>query len=174
MGRKKRPFYRIVAADQRAPRDGRFIETLGYYNPLTDPVTIEIKEERALYWLNTGAQPSDTVKSLLSKKGIILRFSLMKDGKDEAFIEKKMAEWLAQQDEREKRLTLKKEAEAKEKAKSKAVKEETPEETDEAVETPSEDTSEKEEVSEEKAGGEEAAKPEADEAEAEKTEDSSK
>lgn len=70
MGAKKSPFYRIVVADSRFPRDGRFIEEIGYYNPLTDPVTLNIDEEKALQWLQNGAQPSDTVRSLLDKAGI--------------------------------------------------------------------------------------------------------
>ena len=73
-GRKKRPFYRVVVADSRSTRDGRFIEKLGYYNPLTDPIELVINEERALNWLHNGAQPSDTAKSLLSKLGILQRF----------------------------------------------------------------------------------------------------
>ena len=65
MGRKKRPIYGLVAADSRSPRDGRFIEDLGRYNPLAEPATVELKRERVLYWLDQGAQPSDRVKSLL-------------------------------------------------------------------------------------------------------------
>ncbi|MEE8620095.1 MAG: 30S ribosomal protein S16 [Dehalococcoidia bacterium] len=71
MGRRNRPFYRVVAADSRSPRDGKFIEIIGHYNPLTDPATISIDEEKALKWLSYGAQPTDTVRSLLSKLGII-------------------------------------------------------------------------------------------------------
>ena len=70
MGAKKRPSYRIVAADQRSPRDGRFIESIGFYDPLTDPATVKINEERARHWLSVGAQPSDTVGDLLRKAGI--------------------------------------------------------------------------------------------------------
>lgn len=69
MGAKKRPFYRIVVADARSPRDGRFIEEIGYYDPATTPATIKIDEEKALKWLANGAKPSDTVKSLLQNKG---------------------------------------------------------------------------------------------------------
>lgn len=69
MGAKKRPFYRIVVADSRAPRDGRFIEEIGYYNPLTEPKTVEIDTEKAEKWLSQGAQPSDTVKALFAKAG---------------------------------------------------------------------------------------------------------
>ena len=81
MGAKKAPFYRIVAADSRAPRDGRFIELLGTYDPRTNPAKVTIKEEEVLKWLNTGAQPSDTVKNLLSKEGIIKKFADSKSGK---------------------------------------------------------------------------------------------
>ncbi|NMB41592.1 MAG: 30S ribosomal protein S16 [Firmicutes bacterium] len=67
MGAKKKPFFRIVVADSRAPRDGRFIEEIGYYNPTTSPTTIKIDAERAREWISKGAQPSDTVKTLLNK-----------------------------------------------------------------------------------------------------------
>ena len=70
-GAKKRPFYRIVAAQTEAPRDGRFLEVLGTYNPLTDPVTLEVKADRVKDWLGRGAQPSDTVRSLLRKSGAL-------------------------------------------------------------------------------------------------------
>lgn len=81
MGAKKAPFYRIVAADSRAPRDGRFIELLGTYDPRTNPAKVTIKEEEVFKWLNNGAQPSDTVKNLLSKEGIIKKFADSKSGK---------------------------------------------------------------------------------------------
>ena len=70
MGAKKRPFYRVVVADQRSPRDGRFIENIGVYQPLEDPSVIQIDQERALYWLGVGAQPSNTVRVLMTKVGI--------------------------------------------------------------------------------------------------------
>lgn len=70
MGAKKRPFYRVVVADQRSPRDGRFIEIIGKYHPLNDPSLIEIDEERALHWLRVGAQPSNQVRNLMAKVGI--------------------------------------------------------------------------------------------------------
>jgi len=75
MGAKKRPFYRIVVADARSPRDGRFIEEIGYYDPATNPATINIDEGKALKWLANGAKPSDTVKSLLQKEGIMAKFA---------------------------------------------------------------------------------------------------
>ncbi len=71
MGAKKSPYYRVVVADSRSPRDGRFVEEIGTYNPLTNPAQIQIKEDRALYWLQVGAQPSDTARSLLSKVGVM-------------------------------------------------------------------------------------------------------
>ncbi|TDT61600.1 30S ribosomal protein S16 [Fonticella tunisiensis] len=71
MGAKKNPFYRIVVADSRAPRDGKFIEEIGYYNPTTEPVDVKIDAEKAKKWISNGAQPSDTVRSLLKKAGII-------------------------------------------------------------------------------------------------------
>ena len=71
MGMKKKPFYRVVVADVASPRDGRFIEEIGYYNPVSEPVELKINEERAKYWVATGAQPTDTVKGLLKKGGIL-------------------------------------------------------------------------------------------------------
>ena len=71
MGAKKAPFYRIVVADSRYPRDGRFIEEVGYYNPMTNPVELKVDTEKVEKWLNSGAQPTETVKSLLVKSGII-------------------------------------------------------------------------------------------------------
>lgn len=84
MGAKKSPFYRIVAADSRMPRDGRFIEQLGTYDPRQTPAVITIKEEETLKWLNNGAQPSDTVKNLLSQKGIMTTFAKAKDAAEAA------------------------------------------------------------------------------------------
>ena len=77
-GKKKQPSYRVVVADSEAPRDGRFIENIGFYNPRTDPPTIEVKEDRALYWLSQGAQPSDAAARLLRKKGILDKSSAMR------------------------------------------------------------------------------------------------
>ena len=73
-GRKKAPFYRLVVADERSPRDGKFIELIGTYNPMTDPAAVTINEERALYWLKQGALPSDTARGLLKKQGIWDKF----------------------------------------------------------------------------------------------------
>ncbi|MDR1794366.1 MAG: 30S ribosomal protein S16 [Erysipelotrichaceae bacterium] len=74
MGAKKDPFYRIVVADSRYPRDGRFIEQLGYYNPTSEPADIKVDSEAALKWLQKGAQPSDTVRDLLSKAGVMKQY----------------------------------------------------------------------------------------------------
>ena len=71
MGAKKAPFYRVVVADSRYPRDGRFIEEIGYYNPTTEPATVKIDAEAAKKWIGNGAQPTDTVRSLLKNQGII-------------------------------------------------------------------------------------------------------
>ncbi|NEZ46061.1 30S ribosomal protein S16 [Clostridium niameyense] len=70
MGAKKAPFYRVVVADSRSPRDGRFIEEIGYYNPISEPVEIKFNEEKVAQWIKNGAQPTDTVKKLLGRAGI--------------------------------------------------------------------------------------------------------
>lgn len=80
VGKKKQPSYRIVVADSRAPRDGRFIEIIGFYNPRTEPETVRVKEERALYWLSVGAQPTEAVERLLKKLGTLDRFARLKAG----------------------------------------------------------------------------------------------
>ncbi len=79
VGAKNRPSYRLVVADSRAPRDGAFINIIGHYNPLTDPETVVIDEEKALYWLGQGAQPTNTAARLLSKMGIIEKFKTIKE-----------------------------------------------------------------------------------------------
>ena len=81
LGAKKAPFYRIVAADARARRDGRDIDTIGYYDPTKNPVVVKIDEEKALNWLNKGAKASDTVRSLLSESGIMKKFADSKKSK---------------------------------------------------------------------------------------------
>lgn len=81
MGSKQRPFYRIVASDARFPRDGRFIETVGTYNPIANPAEISINKEAALKWLANGAQPTDTVKAIFKNEGILKAFNDAKKGK---------------------------------------------------------------------------------------------
>ncbi|HHY90888.1 MAG TPA: 30S ribosomal protein S16 [Clostridiales bacterium] len=74
MGAKKRPFYRVVVADSRSPRDGKFIEEIGFYNPIAEPAEVKINDEKAIQWLKNGAQPTDTVKDLFKKYGILEKF----------------------------------------------------------------------------------------------------
>ncbi|TXL67657.1 30S ribosomal protein S16 [Cerasibacillus terrae] len=81
MGSKRNPFYRIVVADSRSPRDGRSIEQIGTYNPVVQPVEVKIDEEKALHWLSKGAQPSDTIRNLFSKQGIMKKFHDQKNEK---------------------------------------------------------------------------------------------
>lgn len=102
MGKKRQPIYKVVAADSRSPRDGKFIEAIGLYNPLTDPHTIEINEDRALYWLNAGAQPTDTVKSLFRQKGINLKRELIKKKLPEDKIQEEMNNWAASKESKKK------------------------------------------------------------------------
>ncbi|GFZ83705.1 30S ribosomal protein S16 [Paenibacillus marchantiophytorum] len=78
VGAHKAPFYRVVVSDSRSPRDGRFIEEIGTYNPITEPAAVSLDEEKALKWLQTGAQPSDTVRSLFSKAGLMTKFHELK------------------------------------------------------------------------------------------------
>lgn len=82
MGSKQAPFYRVVAADSKSPRDGKFIETVGTYNPITNPAEIKINEEVALKWLSTGAQPTETVRNLLKKAGVMEKFHTSKMKKE--------------------------------------------------------------------------------------------
>ena len=96
-GRKSRPFYHVVVADSRAPRDGRYIERIGSYNPMTDPASIDLDFDRALYWLTVGAQPTDTAKRILSYEGVLLKKHLLEGVKkgafDEAAAEAKFEVW---------------------------------------------------------------------------------
>lgn len=99
-GKKKYPIYKIVAADTRSPRDGRFIETVGQYNPNINPILLTVKEERVFYWLRKGAQPTDTVRSLLQRNGLWLRWTLTKRGVDETKKQAILERWQMQQAER--------------------------------------------------------------------------
>ena len=121
LGKKKQPIYKIVAADSRSPRDGKFIEAIGLYNPLTKPASLDINEDRALYWLNNGAQPTDTVRSLLSQKGIMLERHLRKKGVAEEKIKEELEKF---QKLREAKLST-----VKTKKKKKAASEEKKQET---------------------------------------------
>ncbi len=103
-GRKKLAYYHIVVADSRSPRDGRYIEKIGKYNPITDPATIELDFNKALDWLQNGALPTDTCRAILSYKGVLLKKHLNEGVKkgafDEAEAEKRFNEWMKQNDEK--------------------------------------------------------------------------
>ncbi|MBP5796949.1 MAG: 30S ribosomal protein S16 [Bacteroidales bacterium] len=101
-GKKGQPFYHIVIADGRSPRDGRFIEKIGTYNPLTEPAQINLKFDRALYWYSVGAVPTDTVRSLLSQKGVMLKYHLLQGVKKGAMTEEqaeiKFQNWMKEKE----------------------------------------------------------------------------
>ena len=159
-GRKKRPFYRIVAADSRAPRDGRFIELVGTYNPLPAVAEVDFKEERIIHWLQNGAQPTATVKNLLQNKGLWLKWTLIKKGADDAKIAEELAKWEVVQEEKIKRLAQKREEAKSKKAKAKAEEAEGAEETSaEENEAPAEEASAPAPEKTEAAPAEEAAAP---------------
>ena len=103
-GRKKQAYYHVVVADSRSPRDGRFIEKIGIYNPITDPATIDINFEKALGWLQNGAQPTDTCRAILKYKGVMMKKHLMegvrKGAFDEAEADRRFNEWLKGKEEK--------------------------------------------------------------------------
>ena len=107
-GKKKQPIYKIVVADSRASRVGKIIESIGSYNPLVYPMMIDVKETRLFTWLKHGAQPTDTLRSLLQRKGLWLKWSLIKRGMDEATIATELEKWQMLQAEK-----LQREAEKK-------------------------------------------------------------
>ncbi|HRI84889.1 MAG TPA: 30S ribosomal protein S16 [Ignavibacteria bacterium] len=108
MGKRHYPVYKIVAADSRFPRDGRFIESVGLYNPNMNPMEVTLDESRVLYWLNVGAQPTDTVRSLLRSEGLMLKFHLTKKGKEAGEIEAEVEKLLSGRDAKLKRSAEKK------------------------------------------------------------------
>ena len=103
MGRKKRPVYDIVAADSRSPRDGRFIEKVGQYNPMVVAGQIALKRDRVLHWLQTGAQPTDTVRSILRREGMLLEMDMNRKGKGSEEIAQNVENHLAKRNNREAR-----------------------------------------------------------------------
>ena len=132
-GRKSYAFYRIVIADARAPRDGKFTEKIGTYNPNTNPATVDLNFERALYWVETGAQPTDTVRNILSREGVYmmkhLKGGVKKGAFDEATAQKKFDAWKADKQKGLEKIAAeeakaKKYAEAKELAQEKKLNEE--------------------------------------------------
>ena len=116
-GKKKHPIYKIVASDIRSPRDGRFLEAVGQYDPNVNPILLKLKEERVFYWLRKGAQPTDTVRSLFSRQGLWLRWSLMRRGVDEAKSQVIIERWQMQQAERAQREAARKSRRAEKKKK---------------------------------------------------------
>ena len=120
-GRKKRPFYRIVVTDSRTPRDGRYLECIGTYCPLSDPAELKLEEGRIGYWLDQGAQPSDTVRNLFKSKGILYKRNLKRRGFDEAQIGEAVKTWETVQVDRRRRKTEK--AQVKKSSKKKAAEE---------------------------------------------------
>jgi len=157
MGKKKQPIYKIVAADSRSPRDGRFLEAVGFYNPLTNPHTLDLKEERILYWLNVGAQPTSTVKSLLRQKGITLKKELMSKGLDEDKIKSEVESWQKLKEAGSKK---KPETKLSRKAKAKKEAEASGEKLEEKVETQTQVEEVKSEEKTETQASVEGAKPE--------------
>jgi len=132
MGRKKRPYYRIVVTDTRAPRDGRYIECLGTYDSMDKPAGVKIEEARTHFWLDRGAVPSDTVRSLLKHRGILLKRNLKKRGFDETKIAEELGKWESSRVERLKKTSEK--TRVSKKAKDKAAKAKT--ESEKPKETP--------------------------------------
>jgi small subunit ribosomal protein S16 len=112
MGKKKQPIYKVVAADARSPRDGKFLEAVGIYNPLTNPHTIDLKEDRINYWLDKGAQPTDTVNSLLRQKGINLKRDIAKRKLPEEKAEALLKNWQASKEASSQKKTVKKKKKA--------------------------------------------------------------
>lgn len=104
LGKKKQPFYRIVAADSRSPRDGKFIEVVGTYNPRLNPPEVVIKDDKAIKWLKNGAQPTDTVRSILRREGILLKYHLMRKKVEPEKIEEALQEFRAKQQEKLRKL----------------------------------------------------------------------
>ena len=131
MGKKKQPIYKMVASDSRSPRDGKFLEAVGFYNPLTKPHTLDLKEDRILYWLNVGAQPTHTVKSLLRQKGITLKKELISKGFDEEKVKSELENWqkvkeASSMKRTEKKLSKKAKAKQEAEASAAAVEKQTP------------------------------------------------
>lgn len=159
VGRKKLPVYKIVAADSRAPRDGRFIESLGTYSPSVNPPQVEFSEDRIYHWLRSGAKPTDTVRSLLSSHGILLKLTLMKRGFNDARIKEELEKWAANRDARTQRHAVTSHQKKQKKVSEKPAADKAPETTEppeqevrtESAEPVSEPTTQ-EEKKEERAG----------------------
>lgn len=120
MGKRHYPIYKIVAADSRFPRDGRFIEAVGTYNPNLDPMEVKLKEDRVKYWLGVGAQPTDTVRTLLRSEGLILKLHLEKKGTAPGSIDTQVQKFLA---DKESKITRAREKKSRRKLAKKSKKE---------------------------------------------------
>lgn len=162
LGRRGQPFYRIIAVDSRKKRDGAYLEKIGYYNPLSSPAEVAVDDEKALKWLKRGAIPSDTVRSLLSRRGIMLAFDLQKKGAGEDEIRDKVARFRL-----EKEAKLGAREEAAQQARAEKAKVQKPE-----AEAAEAEITEPEEAAREVVEATEAVleKPEAEETEVEKVE----
>jgi len=125
-GKKQHPIYKLVATDSRSPRNGGYLEALGQYDPHTNPITLVLKEPRIEYWLKKGAQPTDTVRSLLRRTGFWLRWTLMRQGKDEATIKNIMERWQMLQVDKQKHEADRKARRSERKKKTAAPQTETP------------------------------------------------
>ncbi len=125
MGKKKAPLYKIVAADSRSPRDGRFIESVGNYNPHAEPAQVVLKEERVIHWLTKGAKPTETVRNLLRREGLIMKMRLLKSKASEEKVSEKMQQFIddkANKLEREKARKLRQKENKAQKKKSEEPK----------------------------------------------------
>jgi small subunit ribosomal protein S16 len=165
VGAKKQASYRVVVADSRSPRDGRFIERIGIYNPRTDPETVRIKEDRALYWLSVGAQPTDAVARLLKNLGTLARFERLKQGESlEALVAEAEAALAAEEEavEAEEALAAEKEAAEAELGEEESVEAEEEGEVEEPLAEPAE--AEEEETQDPVEEGEEDAEEDPEEA----------
>lgn len=175
-GRKGYPFYHIVIADSRAPRDGKFIEKVGSYNPNTNPATITINFDRALYWLQVGAQPTDTTRNILSEEGVLLKKHLLggvtKGAFTEADAEKKFEAWKAEKEKGTQAVINKNETKAKADAKARldAEKAANKAKADAVAQKKAEENAAQAQVEAEAAPAEEVAETEAPAAEAPVTE----
>jgi len=113
MGKKKAPIYKVVAADSKSPRDGRYIEAVGFYNPNTNPMEISFKEDKVIKWLKNGAKPTETVRSLMKRNGILLKINMINKGYSDEKINEEMQKFTEQYKEK-----LEKEKARKERRKS--------------------------------------------------------
>lgn len=161
MGRKKRPFYRLVVLDSRKRRDGAYLANLGYYNPFSDPHEVDLHADEIISWLGKGATMSETARSLLRSQGVLYRYSLVKQGLAESEIESRMAQWTADAEKKEQNrvaaLEAKKAAKAKAEAEAEAAAKAEEEAAKAAAEAAAKAEAEAAEASAEEAGEEAAA-----------------